>query len=81
MVVIGEKAREILEKNFGFPLEQACELGVHGEITLVKTRTGKDLQFTKNKDSRKIGRGNPLLAQNRITTIDEINTKIDALQN
>ena len=81
MAVIGEKAKEILEKNFGFPLDQVCELGVHGEIALVKTRTGKNLQFTKNKDPRKIGRGNPLLAQNRITTIEEINTKIDVLQN
>ena len=79
MVMIGEKAKKILEKRTGLPLNQISELGTYGEIDLVKAKTGKKLQFTKNYDSRKIGRGNPLLAHNKITTIEEINAKIDAL--
>jgi len=79
MVIIGEEAKKILEKSIGLPLEQVSELGVRGEIAHVRTKTGKNLQFSKKHDPRKIGRGNPLLARNRITTIEEINTKIDAL--
>ena len=79
MAAIGKEARNNLEKHIGLPLEQISDLGIHGEIALVKERTGKKLQFTKNNDPRKMGRGNPLLALNRITTIEEINAKIDAL--
>jgi hypothetical protein len=79
MAVIGEEAKKILENSLGLPLNQAGDLTVHGEIDLVKTKTGKNLQFTKNRDSRRTGRGSPLLARNKITTIEEINAKINAI--
>jgi hypothetical protein len=78
-MVIGEEAKKILENSVGLPLNQVSDLGIHGEVGLVKTKTGKAPQFSKARDSRKIGRGNPLLARNRIITMEEINTKIDAL--
>jgi len=79
MIVIGEEAKKILEKRMGLPLEQVCELGITEETALVKEKTGRNLQFSKSNDSRKIGRGSPLLALNRVTTIEEINTRIEAL--
>ena len=79
MFTIGEEARKNLEMHIGLPLEQMSDLGIQGEIALVKAKTGKTLQFKKNNDPRKIGRGSPLLALNRITTIEDINAKIDAL--
>jgi len=79
MAVICEKAKKILENHIGLPLDQISELCIHEEAALVKTRTGKNLHFTKNADSRKHGRGNPLLVLNRITTMEEINARIDAL--
>jgi hypothetical protein len=79
MPIIGEEAKKILEKSIGLPLHQVSDLSIHGEIDLVKDKTGKNLQFTKNRDSRRTGRGSPLLARNKIITMEEINTKIDAL--
>jgi hypothetical protein len=79
MMMIGEEAKRILEKSIGLPLNQVSDLSINEEIALVKAKTGGKLQFTKNHDPRKIGRGNPLLARNKITTIEEINTKINAL--
>ena len=78
--MIGSEAKIILEKDIGLSLSQVCDLSVYDEINLVKAKTGKDLIFSRKRDSRKIGRGNPLLARKRITTIEEVNAKIDALQ-
>jgi len=79
--MIGKEAQVTLEKSFGLPLSQIYEFNVSDEIAFVKEKTGKNIRFSKNLDSRKIGRGNPLLARRKITTIEEINAKIDALQN
>jgi len=79
MVAIGKEARKILESRVGLPFDQICELSVCDEIALVKARTGKDLNFSKNYDRRKIGRGNPLLALKKMTSMEEVNAKIDAL--
>jgi hypothetical protein len=79
MTIIGEEAKKILESSLGLPFNQLSDLSIHEEICLVKAKTGNNLRFTKNKDFRKTGRGSPLLARNKITTIEEINNKIDAL--
>jgi len=78
--MISNEARIILEKNIGLSLNQISELTLSDEINYVKVKTGKDLIFSRKRDSRKIGRGNPLLARKLFTTEEELNTKIDALQ-
>jgi len=78
--MISEEAKKILEKNIGLPLDQVSELSVYEEMSIVKAKTGKHLTFSKEYDPRIIGRGNPLLARRKITTIEEINAKIDALR-
>jgi len=78
--MISNEARIILEKNIGLSLNQISELTLSDEINYVKAKTGKALIFSRKRDSRKIGRGNPLLARKRFTTMEELNTKIDALQ-
>jgi len=77
MAIISGEARKVLEKNLGLSYEQLCGLDTHEEIAFIVARTGKGPQFIH--DHRKIGRGNPLLAQGKFTTMEEINTKIDAL--
>jgi hypothetical protein len=77
MAIISEKAKKVLENSLGLPYEQLCGLDIHEEIALVVAKTGKSPQFIH--DPRKIGRGNVLLALGKITTMEEINKKIDAL--
>jgi hypothetical protein len=79
--MITKEAKITLEKGIGLSLSQIYELNVNDEIVFVNAKTGKNVRFTKNSDSRRIGRGNPLLARRKITTIEEINAKIGALQN
>ena len=75
--MIGEETKKVLEKNIGLPYEQLCGLDIHEEITYIKAKTGQSLKFIH--DPKKIGRGNPLLAKGKITTMSEIDEKIDAL--
>jgi hypothetical protein len=76
--MIGEEAKKVLENSVGLPYEQLCGLNIREEIAIVKAKTGQSLKFIH--DPRKVGRGNPLLAKGKITTMDEINKKIDALR-
>jgi len=78
MAIISEETKKIFEKNLGLPYERLCGLDIQDEIAFVKEKTGGTLKFIH--DSRKIVRGNPLLARGKFTTMDEINTKLDALR-
>jgi len=78
MAMISEETKKILEKNLGLPYERLCGLDIQEEIAFVKGKTGKTLKFIHNPGH--IGRGNPLLARGKFTTIDEVNSKIDALR-
>jgi len=81
ITMITEEAKKTLERNIGLSMSQIYDLNVGDEIDLVKAKTGKNISFTKKIDSRRIWRGNPLLARRKITTIEEINSKIDTLYN
>jgi len=78
VAMLSEETKKVLEANLGLPYEQLCGLDVQDEIAFVKERTGRSPKFIH--DSRHIGRGNPLLARGKFTTMDEINKKIDALR-
>jgi hypothetical protein len=78
MAIISEKTKKVLENSLGLPYEQLCGLDLHEEIAFVKEKTGTPPQFMH--DPRKIGRGNPLLARGKFSTIEEINKKIDTLR-
>jgi len=75
--MISEEAKKVLENSLGLPYEQLCGLDIHEEIAFVEAKKGKRPKFIH--DPKKIGRGNPLLALGKITTMEEINKKIDAL--
>ncbi len=79
MFKVGDEAKKVLEKNIGLKFDQIYELNPCDEALFVKEKTGKNLYFTKKTDSRKVGRGSPFLAQNKITTMEEINKKINVL--
>lgn len=80
MVMISDRAKKVLESNIGLPIHRISELSSNDEASYVKTKTGNKLMFSRKYDPRKIGRGNPLLTRKRITTMSEINIRIDALR-
>jgi hypothetical protein len=76
--MFSDEAKKVLETNLGLPYEQLCGLDLHEEISFVKAKTGKSPEFIH--DPKKIGRGNALLGRGKITTMEEVNKKIDALR-
>jgi hypothetical protein len=72
-----EETKKVLENSLGLPYERLCGMDIHEEIAFVREKTGKAPQFIH--DPKRIGRGNPLLAHGKFTTMEEINKRIDAL--
>jgi len=79
--MIGKEAQRVLERDIGLTLSQIDALSLSEEIAYVQAKTGKPLTFPEILDTRKIGRGNPLLARGKVTTMEEVNAKIDAMRN
>ena len=77
--MIGKEAQRVLERDIGLTMSQIYDLDVPDEIAYVQAKTGKPLTFPQILDTRKIGRGNPLLARGKVTTMEEVNAKIDAM--
>ena len=44
-------------------------------------RLGKKVVYSLKRDSRKSGRGNPLLARKRFRTIEDVNKKLAEIKN
>ncbi len=66
-----DKTKALLEKRLGKNLSEIRQMDLDEEIAFVEKRTGKKLNFSRKIDSRMMSRGNPLLAQGRITTKEQ----------
>ena len=62
------ETKSLLEKRFGKSLDEILYMDLDEEISFVEKRIGKKLLFSRKVDIRMMRRGNPLLAQGRITT-------------
>ena len=67
------ETKALLEKRLGKSLSEIRRMDLDEEIAFVEKRTGKKLGFSRKVDSRMMSRGNPLLAQGRITTKEQEN--------
>lgn len=65
------ETKTLLEKRLGKSLSEIRQMDLEEEIAFVEKRTGKRLRFTRKVDSRMMSRGNPLIAQGRITTKEQ----------
>ena len=49
------------------------------EIFYVERKTGKAVKYSKNRDDRMVGRGNPLIVRRRIATMEDVDKKLKKL--
>ena len=68
---LNSETKALLEKRFGKSLSEIKQMDLDEEISFVEKKTGKKLVFSRKVDSRMMSRGNPLLAQGRITTKEQ----------
>ena len=80
MITLKKETKENLRNLLGLRLSELDKYSVPEEIAYLEQQSGKKISFSKARDSRKIGRGNPLLARRRIRTIDEVNKRLDKMK-
>ena len=73
------KTLRVVESVTGLTFKEINSLDYDTERELIKKKTQKPVIFSKKKDGRVFGRGNPLLAQKRFTTIEEIDKRLEEL--
>ena len=79
MYKLSDRTKNILEKNMGMTMEEIIEADSPKQIRIVESIIKKPLAFLYNPDSRKVGRGNPLLAMGRFKTMTEVDAQIDSI--
>lgn len=50
------------------------------QVAMAFRKEGAQPVFSKKRDPRKAGRGNPLLSRRRFRTIEEVDSGLDALE-
>ncbi|MBD5441854.1 MAG: hypothetical protein HDR34_00355 [Treponema sp.] len=50
------------------------------QVAMAFRKDDAKLVFSKKRDLRKVGRGNPLLSRRRFRTIEEVDSGLDALE-
>ena len=61
-----------ISKSVGRPYDTIVELSPEEEKKLI----GGNVKFSKKRNTRKIGRGNPLLARRRFRTLEEVEKRL-----
>lgn len=80
MPKISERTKKNLERSIGLSYEEIVNLSYDEEIKYIQDKNGKPITFSTTVDNRKRSRGNPLLALNRIRTIEYIDKRISKIK-
>lgn len=79
MFSMSKETQKIIEARTQRKISEILEMSPSDENELVSKLKGKSLEFPSAVDSRRIGRGNPLLARKRVRTLDAVEQRIDEI--
>lgn len=71
-----DKTIQVVENVTGLTFDEINNLDSKSERQLIKE---KNIHFSKKIDSRIFGRGNPLLARRRFTTIEDLDNRLEEI--
>ncbi|MBO5364670.1 MAG: hypothetical protein J6A56_04320 [Clostridia bacterium] len=80
MIILKDETKTNLEYLLGLKLEELEKMDVDEEISTLEKTEARKIRFSKERDFRKIGRGNPLLARRRMRTMDDVNKGLDKMK-
>ena len=80
MIALKKETKSNLANLLGLKLEELDKLSVSEEIAHIETRLSGEIFFSRKRDTRKTGRGNPLLARKRIRTMEDIEKRLDKMK-
>lgn len=73
---LSQRTKDNLSVCVGAPFERITDLSLDEEIVLASEKHGSEIVFSKKRHSRRVGRGNPLLARKKVKTLKEVEKKI-----
>lgn len=79
MISLNSETKKNLESLLEISLEELDSMDLSEEISYISDKSGK-IVFSKKRDSRKKGRGNPLLARRRFRTMKDVNKGLDKIK-
>lgn len=80
MKMLQEKTKQNLEYLLGVSLNELDGLDLDAELEHIENRSKKSISFSKKRDKRKVGRGNPLLSRKRYRTMSKVNQGLDKIK-
>jgi len=81
MFSLKQKTRRNIENCVSLPFSELVAMDFEDELRLIKPLNGEKVVFSKKKDTRKVGRGNPFLARKRFRTMEEVDKKLMGIYN
>lgn len=73
---LSKRTKDNLSACVGVPFGNIVDLSLEEEISIATRKYGSEIVFSKKHNSRRVGRGNPLLARKKIRTLKYIEKKI-----
>lgn len=73
---LSKETQENISQVIGVDFASIVDYEPLEEMSLI----GKTIVFSKKRNLKKIGRGNPLLARHKIRTLDEVNKKLSRIK-
>ncbi len=80
MIILKDETKANLEYLLDLKLDELEKMDVDEEISAIENNESRKIRFSKERDFRKIGRGNPLLARRRMRTMDDVNKGLDKMK-
>lgn len=77
---LNSRVKNILENALGKSILELSQMDMDEERDFILSQTGKIPIFSKEADSRIVGRGNPLIARRRLCTMEDIDKRIMELK-
>ncbi len=73
---LSDRTKTIVEANVGLKFDEIVNLSFDEELKFITKQKGAPIVFSKVRNSRKMGRGNPLLARKKIRTMEDVDKKM-----
>jgi hypothetical protein len=77
---LSNATRVILSRKLGMPFEEIIDMTAYEADDLVYAKTGRKPVYSKVRDPRRTGKGNPLLSRRRIRTFADLEAKKDVFK-
>ena len=80
MVALEPETKTNIESLLGEKLSILDNLTISDEIERLSKDSSHNIKFLPNKDTRKIGCGNPLIDRGRFKTMEDVNKGLDKIR-